>query len=82
MTIFSLSEVAKHDQRLDYWMAIHEQIYDLTTYLPQHPTALRVILPSCGTEASQAYDTKNRSRGHTDAADTLLKHYRIGVLSH
>ncbi len=80
IAVYSLSEVTKHNQQTDCWMAIHGQVYDLTLYLPQHPTTLRVILPSCGTEASHAYDTKNRNREHTNAADTLLEHYRIGVL--
>ncbi len=82
VTVYSLSVVAKHNKRTDCWMAIHGQVYDLTAYLPQHPAALRVILPSCGAEASLAYDTKNRSKEHSDTADTLLKQYEIGILSH
>ena len=82
IAVYSLSEVTKHNQQTDCWMAIHGQVYDLTTYLPQHPTALRVILPSCGTEASHAYDTKNRRRSHSDTANALLAQYRIGVLNH
>jgi cytochrome b involved in lipid metabolism len=82
MTIYSLNDVAEHNQQEDCWMAIYGQVYDLTTYLPQHPTALPLILPSCGTEASHAYETKNRSRPHSDVADELLKNYQIGVLNH
>ena len=82
LTVYSLSDVAEHDQQTDCWMAIHGQVYDLTAYLPQHPTTLRVILPSCGMEASHAYDTKNRDRPHSDEADSFLTKYRIGVLDH
>ena len=82
VTVHSLNDVAEHNQQVDCWMAIHGQVYDLTTYLPQHPTALSLILPSCGLEASHAFDTKNRGRPHSDVADELLKHYQIGVLNH
>ena len=82
LTVYSLNDVAEHNQQEDCWMAIYGQVYDLTTYLPQHPTALPLILPSCGTEASHAYDTKNRGHPHSDVADELLKNYQIGVLNH
>jgi len=81
ISVYSLKDLAEHNQQVDCWMAINGQVYDLTTYLPQHPTTLLLILPSCGTEASHAYDTKNRGRTHSDVADELLKQHQIGVLS-
>lgn len=79
---YSLNDVSKHDQLVDCWMVIHEQVYDLTTYLPKHPTTLKVILPFCGKEASHAYDTKNRGKPHSSEASELLGKYRVGVLKH
>ena len=80
VTVYSLSDVAEHKQRTDCWMTIHGQVYNLTAYLPQHPTSLQVILPSCGLESSHAYDTKKRDRSHSDEAEKLLAQYWIGVL--
>ena len=81
-TLYSLNDVAEHNHQADCWMTIHGQVYDLTAYLPQHPAASHVILPFCGTQASHAYDTKNRDRPHSDEADALLAQYRIGILDH
>ena len=78
---YTLSEVAAHNRKEDCWMAIHGVVYNLTDYLPQHPTRLDVILPSCGTEATVAYNTKNVGRPHSSYADELLQRYRVGTLA-
>lgn len=76
----TLQDVAAHDSGEDCWMAIGGEVYDLTTYLPQHPTPPSVILPSCGTDATHAFNTKNRDRPHSPYAASLLEKYRIGRL--
>ena len=76
----TLAEVAQHASAISCWMAIHGQVYDLTVYLPEHPTQLSVILPWCGQEASEAYQTKNKGRAHSPRADRLLADYPIGIL--
>lgn len=74
-------ELAKHAQQKDCWMAINRNVYDLSTYLPQHPSPPDVIVPWCGKEATQAYVTKTKGRPHSPYADDLLAKYRIGVLA-
>lgn len=78
---YSLATVALHATGDDCWMAIHGLVYDLSAYLPEHPTRPSIILPWCGKEATEAYDTKTRGRPHSPGADQLLEHYRIGVLT-
>lgn len=78
---FTPAEVARHASADDCWMAIGEQVYDLTSYLPEHPTRPAIIVPWCGKEASEAYRTKNKGRPHSPEADQLLAAYRIGRLA-
>lgn len=78
---YTLAEVAQHATEADCWMAIHGAVYDLGAYLPEHPTRPSIILPWCGKEATEAYDTKMRGRPHSPGADALLTHYRIGDLT-
>lgn len=78
---YTLAEVARHATEADCWMAINGVVYDLTAYLPDHPTRPSVIVPWCGKEASEAYRTKTKGRPHTPEADQLLSRYRIGVLA-
>jgi cytochrome b involved in lipid metabolism len=78
---YTLAEVGRHVTKDDCWMAIEGQVYDLTGYVPQHPSDPAVFLPWCGKEATQAYRTKTKGRPHSPYADQLLPQYRIGVLS-
>ncbi|MBK9027775.1 Cytochrome b5 [Candidatus Propionivibrio aalborgensis] len=77
---FSLVELAQHSAGEDCWMAIEGKVYDLSAYLPKHPSKPSIIVPWCGREASQAYRTKTKGRKHSAEADGLLGAYLIGVL--
>ena len=79
-TSYTLAEVGQHALENDCWMAIDGQVYDLTAYLPEHPSKPSIILPWCGREATDAYQTKTKGRTHSPAADQLLPGYRIGRL--
>ncbi len=76
--LYTLQQVAAHNKPSDCWMAIHGKVYDLTAYLPEHPSRPEVIESWCGKEASNAYDTKTKGRRHSSEADRLLQNYYIG----
>ena len=78
---YSLEDVASHNKASDCWMAIHGKVYDVTTYLPDHPSRPEVIERWCGKEASEAYDTKTKGRRHSEEADRQLETYLIGRLA-
>lgn len=77
----TLAEVAGHGGEDDCWMVIDGHVYDITAYLPDHPSNPKLILPWCGKEATQAWQTKGKGRPHSSRADQLLAEYRIGKLS-
>lgn len=77
--VHALSEVARHDTADDCWMAINGQVYDLSSYLPEHPSEPEVIVAWCGREASEAYRSKMKGRAHSARADRLLAAYRIAT---
>jgi cytochrome b involved in lipid metabolism len=79
--VISRAELAQHALAEDCWMAIRGQVHDLGAYLPEHPSRPDVVLPWCGKEATEAYETKTRGRRHSTAADELLARYRIGILA-
>lgn len=74
----AMSEVARHASSEDCWMVINTRVYDLTAYLPEHPSKPSIILPWCGKEASEAYKTKSKGRSHSTQADQALANYAIG----
>jgi cytochrome b involved in lipid metabolism len=77
---YSLAEVTEHNQEKDCWMAIEGQVYDITSYLPMHPSDPEIVMPWCGKEASQAWQTKTIGRPHSSRAMHLLNRYLIGKL--
>lgn len=76
----SLAEVARHSSAEDCWMAINGTVYNLTAYLPEHPSKPSIILPWCGREATEAYQTKTRGRAHSPQADQALADHVVGLV--
>ena len=78
--VVTAAEVARHNSVADCWMILGTDVFDFSTYLPQHPSDPAVITPWCGKDASEAYLTKTKGRPHSPYADSLLSKYRIGGL--
>nr|WP_163502217.1 cytochrome b5 domain-containing protein [Halomonas socia] len=76
----TLDELAEHDSAESCWKAIHGGVYDITDYVPNHPTEKEVILEWCGRESSEAWDNKRPGRPHSPGAERQLENYRIGRL--
>ncbi|QKS30062.1 MAG: Soluble cytochrome b558 [Accumulibacter sp.] len=79
--LIPVAELARHSLPDDCWMAIRGAVHDVSTYLPDHPSRPGVVVPWCGREATEAYETKTRGRPHSAQADELLARYRIGRLA-
>ncbi|MFA6257429.1 MAG: cytochrome b5 domain-containing protein [Candidatus Paceibacterota bacterium] len=81
--VLSMTELVKHNSSQSCWLLISGKIYNVTTYLNQHPGNASTILPTCGKDATVAYDTKGRPNGspHSNNAETLLANYFIGNLN-
>lgn len=76
----TLEELAEHSTAESCWQAIQGKVYDLTDYIPEHPTPPQVLVQWCGKEATEAYATKGYGRSHSPAADAMLERYYIGEL--
>jgi len=77
---YTLAQVAEHASDADCWMAIEGKVYDLSTYLPQHPAPPSVITSWCGKEATEGMRTKGYGRDHSQAGWALLEQFLIGEL--
>jgi cytochrome b involved in lipid metabolism len=78
--IITPAELAGHATPEDCWMAIRGAVHGVSGYLPEHPSRPDIVLPWCGKEATEAYETKMKGRPHSPYADELLEKYRIGTL--
>lgn len=79
--VYTMEEVARHDSAESCWYAIEGKVYDVTDYVPRHPTPPTVLLPWCGKEATEGMRTKGFGRDHSSMAWDMLEEYRIGTLA-
>ncbi len=78
--VLSTAELAKHNSAQSCWLLISGKIYDVTTFLPNHPGEAKAILPNCGTDATVAFTTKGGTGSHSSSATAMLAAYYIGNL--
>jgi cytochrome b involved in lipid metabolism len=78
---FTAAQVATHSKPADCWLIISGKVYNITNFLDQHPGGADVILPYCGKDATQAFDTQGgRRRGHSNSARQQLAEFQVGTL--
>jgi cytochrome b involved in lipid metabolism len=76
------NEVAKHNSANNCWLIINGNIYNVTSYLNTHPAGPDAIIPYCGKDATQAFNTKGgRGETHSSQANNLLDNYLLGKLN-
>ncbi|KAI8393625.1 FMN-dependent dehydrogenase-domain-containing protein [Radiomyces spectabilis] len=56
MKMLSQKEVSQHNTKEDLWVIIHDKVYDLTQFLPDHPGGQSIILKYAGRDATNAFD--------------------------
>ncbi len=74
------AEIAKHNQTSDCWIIVENKVYNVTDYLNIHPGGAGKIIPYCGKEATEAFQTKGGEGTHSQKADQDLTSLYIGDL--
>mmetsp|Transcript_21059 Transcript_21059/g.53322 ORF Transcript_21059/g.53322 Transcript_21059/m.53322 type:complete len:126 (+) Transcript_21059:89-466(+) len=74
MPTYTAEEVAKHNSSSDCWFVIDGRVYDVTSFLEEHPGGDEVLLSVGGKDGTQDFDDV----GHSSDARELLKKYYIG----
>ncbi|XP_028519176.1 cytochrome b5 isoform X2 [Exaiptasia diaphana] len=76
MKTFSFEEVKEHNKAGGCWLVIHDNVYDVTKFLDEHPGGEEVLLEQAGGDATENFEDV----GHSSDARTLMKDYLIGEL--
>src|SRR5690606_33453417 len=79
--VYTLEDIAAHGSEDDCWVAIEGKVYDISAYIPSHPTPPALLLPWCGKEATEGMRTKGYGRDHSPMAWGMLDNYQIGILA-
>jgi len=73
--LYALSEVATHNQATDCWQAIEGKVYNVSSYVNQHPGG-PAITRGCGQDATTMFDGVGK---HAQIKSMLAQFY-IGDL--
>lgn len=73
---FTREEVAKHTDSKDVWLIIHNNVYDVTAFISQHPGGEEVILEQGGRDGTEPFE----DIGHSTDARQMMEAYKIGEL--
>ncbi|XP_024875747.1 cytochrome b5-like isoform X2 [Temnothorax curvispinosus] len=75
--LFTRAEVAKHtDTSQDTWIIIHNNVYNVTPFLNEHPGGEEVLLEQNGRDATEPFE----DIGHSTDARQMMESYKIGEL--
>ena len=76
--VLSSSEIAQHSTRDSCWLLISGKVYDVTSFIADHPGGSRDILKNCGKDATNDYATQDGEGEHSSQANAMLADYYIG----
>ncbi|TYJ00550.1 hypothetical protein E1A91_A13G093200v1 [Gossypium mustelinum] len=74
--LYTMQEAAQHNTKDDCWIVIDGKVYDVTSYLDEHPGGDDVVLESTGKDATDDFE----DAGHSKSAKELLQSFCIGEL--
>lgn len=74
--LYSMQEASTHNTKEDCWVVIDGKVYDVTTYLDDHPGGDDVIIEATGKDATDEFE----DAGHSKSARDLMQDYCIGEL--
>uniref|UniRef100_UPI0037E81414 cytochrome b5 type B n=1 Tax=Semicossyphus pulcher TaxID=241346 RepID=UPI0037E81414 len=73
---YTLEDIRVHNLSTDTWLIIHDKIYDITSFLEEHPGGEEVLLEQAGADATESFEDV----GHSTDAREMLQQYYIGEL--
>lgn len=77
-TTYTLAQVAEHKDASSCWTTINDGVYDLTSWINQHPGGPEAILSICGIDGSSAF---NAQHGGQRRPEQELASFKIGTLA-
>jgi cytochrome b involved in lipid metabolism len=78
-TGLTAAQVATHNKAADCWIIIDGSVYDLSSYIQQHPGGSGVLTNLCGTDATQAFQSQHAAEMAPASALAALKIGKIGA---
>ena len=77
MKVFTRSEIRKNDDKDKVLFILHDKVYNVHSFLNEHPGGEEILLEHKGIDASEDFDDV----GHSKDAMELMKTYQVGVIA-
>ncbi|KYN08317.1 PREDICTED: cytochrome b5-like [Cyphomyrmex costatus] len=77
MRVFTRSEIEKNDDKDKVLFILHDKVYNVRSFLNEHPGGEEVLLEHKGVDASEDFDDV----GHSKDAMELMKTYQVGEIA-
>lgn len=74
---YTAAEVAANNNASSCWTIVNNTVYDVTSFISQHPDGSEKILSICGIDGSSAFDTQHAGQPRPEEE---LASFKIGVL--
>jgi len=72
----TFQEVSSHASKKDLFMVIHDKVYDVTSFVDEHPGGEEVLMDVAGADGTEAFEDV----GHSDEAREILDGLLVGTL--
>ncbi|XP_013982125.1 cytochrome b5 [Salmo salar] len=76
VTYYTLEEVKTHNTTTDAWLIIHDKVYNVTSFLQEHPGGVEIVMMEAGADATASFEAV----GHSPDAKEMLIQFYIGEL--
>ena len=73
----SVAEIKTHDNKSDCWSIVNGNVYNLTSYVQNHPGGAAVIANICGKDGTKAFTNQHNTQGKPN---NVLRSFLLGPL--
>jgi len=73
----SVAEIKTHDNKSDCWSIVNGSVYNLTSYVQNHPGGAAVIANICGKDGTKAFTNQHNTQGKPN---NVLSSFLLGPL--
>jgi len=74
---FTLAQIATHNDVSSCYTIVGSQVFDLTSWISEHPGGEEAILELCGTDGTAAFTEQH---GSSKKAQSVLTSFFIGIV--
>lgn len=76
-TAYTMTDVKSHNTKASCWTVVNSSVYDVTSWISQHPGGSSAIASMCGVDASSAFSGQH---GGQSRPASELASFKIGIL--